>query len=659
MGPWTPRRVGPVIAAALRLCTRLIGTPPWCDLTSPRAYRDADPGAAVTEQQRSTSHHVPNRMEWVLTQQMPATADDRLLGGRYRLGEPLGRGGMGVVWAGRDELLGRDVAIKEVVPPLDLPIGDREMLRRRTLREARAAARISSPAAVTVYDVVEEDGRPWIVMERLTTHSLADVLQEEGPLSARRVAEVGLDVLDALEAAASVGVLHRDVKPANVMLLTNGRAVLTDFGIATVEGDATVTTTGLVVGSPAYMSPERARGERSTLASDLWSLGATLYAALEGHSPFERSGTLPTLSAVLHDPAPVLVHGGELGGVIDALLVKDPAERPSLGQVRAALQRIVAGEETRPLAPGAVTHESTHATPPPGPGDAPTTPTSGDSEPPVTAAPEAEESPPVLTTRALAATPDGDKQSAIESWLEGPEKGRPTTRRRRAWPVLLGLLMVGLLVTVALISRYDWRFPGATLTESERTGGSEPTAAVESRQPTEETAASPPPASTPDATVQAPDPAAPAADPLPAGFRLHTDPTGFTVAVPADWTRSTEGPRTYFREPDGGRFLLVDQTTEPKDDPLADWQAQEPSVASRLSGYERISMDRVDYRGWNTVDWEFTWDGRTAQIHVLNRNVRVSDSRAYALYWSTPEYQWADSRGIFDVVAQHFQPAPD
>jgi|SRR5215204_2185100 len=595
---------------------------------------------------------------------MPATADDRLLGGRYRLGEPLGSGGMGVVWAGRDELLGRDVAIKEVVPPLDLPIGDREMLRRRTLREARAAARISSPAAVTVYDVVEEDGRPWIVMERLTTRSLADVLQEEGPLSARRAAEVGLDVLDALEAAASVGVLHRDVKPANVMLLANGRAVLTDFGIATVEGDATVTTTGLVVGSPAYMSPERARGERSTLASDLWSLGATLYAALDGHSPFERSGTLPTLSAVLHDPAPVLAHGGALGDVIDALLVKDPAERPSLGRVRAALQRIVAGEETRPLAPGAVTHESTRATPPPGPGDAPTTPASGDSEPPVTAAPEVEEfaNPPALTTRALPATADGDKQSAIESWLEGPEEGRPTTRPRRAWPVLLGLLMVGLLVTVALISLNDWRSPGATLTESERTesertGGSEPTAAVESRQPTEDTAASPP-AST-DATVQAPVPAAPTADPVPAGFRLHTDPTGFTVAVPADWTRSTEGPRTYFREPDGGRFLLVDQTTEPKDDPLADWQAQEPSVASRLSGYERISMERVDYRGWNTVDWEFTWDGRTAQIHVLNRNVRVSDSRAYALYWSTPEHQWADSRGIFDVVAQHFQPAPD
>lgn len=641
-------------------------------LTSPHSCRDADAGAAVTEQQRSASHHVPNRVEWVLTRQMPATTDDRLLGGRYRLGEPLGRGGMGVVWAGRDEVLGREVAIKEVVPPLDLSVGDREMLRRRTLREARAAAQISSPAAVTVYDVVEEDGRPWIVMERLATRSLADVLQEDGPLSARRAAEVGLDVLDALDAAASVGVLHRDVKPANVMLRTTGRAVLTDFGIATVEGDATVTTTGLLVGSPAYMSPERARGERSTLASDLWSLGATLYAAVDGHSPFERSGTLPTLSAVLHDPAPVLVHGGELGDVIDALLVKEPAERPSLGQVRAALQRIVAREETRPLASGAVALEATHATPTPGSSDAPPAPTSGDSEPPVTTAPEAKEShsPPILTVRESPATPDGDKQSAIESWLEGPEEHGPTTRRRRAGPVLVGLLMVGLLVTVALISVYDWRSPGtgATRTESEGSGSSEPTAAVESRQPTVEAAASPPPAGTPGATAQAPDPAATSggiatpvapADDLPAGFRLHTDPTGFTVAVPADWTRSTEASRTYFREPGGGRFLLVDQTTEPKDDPLTDWQAQEPSVASRLSGYERISMDRVDYRGWNTVDWEFTWDGRIGQIHVLNRNVRVSDSRAYALYWSTPEHVWADSRGLFDVVARSFEPAPD
>lgn len=150
---------------------------------------------------------------------------------------------------------------------------------------------------------------------------------------------------------------------------------------------------------------------------------------------------------------------------------------------------------------------------------------------------------------------------------------------------------------------------------------------------------------------------APATQPLPAGFGLHTDPTGFAIAVPDGWTRSTDGPRTYFREPGGGRFLLVDQTTEPKDDALADWQAQEPAVASRLSGYERISLERVDYRGWDAADWEFTWDGRNGQIHVLNRNVRVNDERAYALYWSTPEAQWADSRGMFDVMARSFQPA--
>ena len=175
---------------------------------------------------------------------MPSATEDKLLGGRYRLGEPLGRGGMGMVWAGRDEALGRHVAINEVSLPVDLPADDREKLRRRTLREA-------SPAAVTVYDVVEEDGRPWLVMERLVARSLANVLREEGPLPASRVAEVGLDGLSALEAAASVGVLHRDVKPANVMLRSTGRAVLTDFGIATVEGDATVTTTGLLLGSPA------------------------------------------------------------------------------------------------------------------------------------------------------------------------------------------------------------------------------------------------------------------------------------------------------------------------------------------------------------------------------------------------------------------------
>jgi eukaryotic-like serine/threonine-protein kinase len=553
---------------------------------------------------------------------MPSATGNRLLGGRYRLGEPLGRGGMGVVWAGRDEALGREVAIKEVVPPLDLTPDDRETLRRRTLREARAAARISSSAAVSVYDVVEEDGRPWIVMERLAARSLADVLRDDGPLSARRTVEVGLDILDALQAAAAVGVLHRDVKPANVMLRPHGRAVLTDFGIATVEDDATVTTTGLLRGSPAYMSPERARGERSTLASDLWSLGATLYAALEGRPPFERSGTLPTLHAVLHDPAPSLVHRGDLGDVICSLLVKEPSGRPSLPEVRSALQRVLTRDEGQLLALGGT-----------------------------------------------ATTAGGGRQSAIASWLTGPAARTSAMPRRRDRRILSGLVVVGLLMTLGLIGLgafYDWPSPRTNLPQADADPGgrSEPTSA-ESPRPTADAAVNQPPVSPPansDQPSTAPTASksaasAPEAAPVPADFRLHSDPTGFTVAVPDGWARSTEGSRTYFKEPGGGRFLLVDQTTEPKDDPLADWQANEPSVASRLSGYERISLDRVEYRGWDTADWEFTWQGSRGQIHVLNRNVRVSDERAYALYWSTPEAQWADSRAMFDVIAQSFQSA--
>lgn len=524
---------------------------------------------------------------------VPATIGNRLLGGRYRLGESLGRGGMGVVWAGRDETLGRDVAIKEVIPPPDLSAEDRDVLRRRTLREARAAARISSPAAVSVYDVVEEDGRPWIVMQRLHARTLADVLRDHGPLSIRQAAHVGLDILDALQAAALVGVLHRDVKPANVMLSSTGCAVLTDFGIATVEGDATVTSTGVLRGSPAYMSPERARGEPATLASDLWSLGATLYAALRGSSPFERSGTLPTLNALLHDPVPSLDDAGELGPVIYSLLAKEPTQRPSLGEVRSVLQRIA-------------------ATPP--------------------------------------------EQTAIESWVEGPERTL-TMPRRRDRRVLSGLLVVGLLLAVGLTTLaadYVRPAPGKDVANPESL---RPSASASAQADQRGAAApTPTPTTTPRHTAS---PSDAEAVTLPAGFHLHTDRTGFRVAVPDGWTRSTEGPRTYFNEPGGGRYLLVDQTTEPKDDPLTDWQANEPVVANRLDGYERISLERVEYRGWDTADWEFTWQGSRGQIHVLNRNVRVSDARAYALYWSVPEPQWAESRDMFDVIAQSFWPAKD
>src|SRR5215218_1449490 len=229
-------------------------------------------------------------------------APTRTIGGRYRLDKSIGSGGMGTVWAGTDELLGREVAVKEVRFPPELGEKEQAELRERTMREARATARLSHPNVVTTYDVVEEDGRPYIVMELLPTRSLSTVLREDGPLPPHRVAKIGLEMLGALEISHQEGVVHRDVKPGNVLLTAEGRAVLTDFGIATMAGDPALTSTGVVLGSPSYMSPEQARGKRPGAVADLWSLGATLYSAVEGRPPFDADNALATLTAVISDP---------------------------------------------------------------------------------------------------------------------------------------------------------------------------------------------------------------------------------------------------------------------------------------------------------------------------------------------------------------------
>ncbi len=256
----------------------------------------------------------------------PPAEGVRTIGGRYRLLAQIGQGGMGVVWRAHDDLLGRTVAVKEVILP---QIGqlDRADLRRRTMREARAAARLSHPNAVTVHDVIEEDGQPWIVMQLLAAESLSDLIKDTGPLPPRRVAEIGLALLDALRAAHAAGILHRDVKPGNVLIGHDGRVVLTDFGIATLEGDPSLTSTGLLLGAPAYIAPERARGAASGAAADLWSLGATLYCAVEGRQPYDYETPMATLMAVAtEDPAPPRL-AGPLVPLLDGLLRRDPAQR--------------------------------------------------------------------------------------------------------------------------------------------------------------------------------------------------------------------------------------------------------------------------------------------------------------------------------------------
>ncbi|MFI7638774.1 serine/threonine-protein kinase [Nonomuraea sp. NPDC049400] len=264
-------------------------------------------------------------------------ADGRVVAGRYRLTDLLGRGGMGAVWRAHDEQLKREVAAKELDLPEQLDDAQRQAWIARLDREARAAARLKHPGIVTVHDrVTGDDGRPWIIMELVRGRSLQDLLTAEGSLPPRQVAQIGLQVLDALSTAHQAGITHRDVKPANI-LLEGDRVILTDFGIAAVEGDVTLTATGAVLGTPVYMSPEQVLGQKVTAVSDLWSLGATLYTAVEGHPPFQGASTGAIFVAIATgDPAPS-AHAGPLEPVLKALLHRDPSQRPTARHLHAQL----------------------------------------------------------------------------------------------------------------------------------------------------------------------------------------------------------------------------------------------------------------------------------------------------------------------------------
>ncbi|MFF8865466.1 serine/threonine-protein kinase [Streptomyces sp. NPDC015139] len=272
---------------------------------------------------------------------------ERVIADRYRLLSPLGEGGMGTVWRARDEALHREVAVKEVRAPAGLPASDVERMYARLEREAWAAARVANRNVVTVYDVAMEAGRPWIVMELVRGLSLADQLEAEGPMAPQRAAHIGAEVLSALRGAHAAGVLHRDVKPANVLLANDGRVVLTDFGIATVEGTSALTMTGEVIGSPEFLAPERALGRTPGPESDLWSLGVLLYAAVEGVTPFRQDTPLSTLRAVVDEELPPARRAGPLAPVIAGLLRKDPAGRLSAEQAERELRLVAAGGTSR------------------------------------------------------------------------------------------------------------------------------------------------------------------------------------------------------------------------------------------------------------------------------------------------------------------------
>ncbi len=506
----------------------------------------------------------------------------------------IGSGGMGRVWLARDEVLGRDVAVKEVTLPAELSPAESADAVQRTLREARAAAQLSHPNAVRVYDVLTSEGRPWIVMEYVRGRSLTEVVDADGPLDPRRAAAVGLGVLRALRAAHQAGVLHRDVKPGNVLLGEDGRVVLTDFGIATVAGDPGVTRTGVLLGSPAYLSPERLRGRPLGPASDLWSLGATLFTAVEGHAAFDRGSPVATMTAAATEDPPPARLAGPLEPAIAGLLRRDTGERLTAVAAEGMLAA-VAGD----LAAAVTTRV------------------------------------PDTDTDATAVMRAPHPRSAALGAGPAPVPATGARRRRAVWVAVA----VVVLVAAAGLGYAALARPHA------------PTRAAKAA-PSSRHASTPP-------TTQAPSPTGTG---IPAGFRLYRDRSGFALAIPANWRveyrtggASPVWPLVYFRDPNGSRYLMVDQTDHPRPDPVADWTAQEAQRRDGWADYHRLRIENVDYFE-KAADWEFTYTDNGQRMHAINRGVVTSRTQAYGLFWVAPDANWADSYALWQTFTRTFQP---
>jgi serine/threonine protein kinase len=529
------------------------------------------------------------------------TVQPTLVAGRYRLIEPAGSGGMGRVWLATDEVLGRRVAVKEVVAPDALGPDEVRDMGARALREARAAARLSHPNVVTVYDVVVSDTAPWIVMEYVPSRSLYQAVDEDGPMAPAAAARVGLAVLAALQAAHGVGVLHRDVKPGNVLMAGDGRVVLTDFGVATILGDPSVTRSGLVFGSPSYMAPERLQeNAKAGPSADLWSLGATLYFAVEGRAPYQRSGPLATVAALASEDPDPMTRAGALGPAISRLLRRDPSKRPSAPTVARMLRPVAYPRGRAAVAGRPVTLPATARVQPPTPSPPPS------SAPPVSAPPS------------------------------------PPAPRRPAWIVLA-------LAVAAVLTLVGWMLGRPA---SPPTSSSGPRATSTATAPPSGTATvgSSPPAPSPP----------PSALVLPAGWRWYSDRTGFRVAVPADWTVSRRGTIVYFSEPGGDRLLGIDQTDRPRPDPVADWSGKESYRVARgdFPSYRRIRLTEVDYFD-KAADWEFTYVRDGVRLHVNNRGFITSPTQAYGMWWSTRDSRWDRYLPDLRLIQRSFVPAPD
>ncbi|MFF8655253.1 serine/threonine-protein kinase [Streptomyces huasconensis] len=658
---------------------------------------------------------------------------ERLLAGRYRLGEVLGRGGMGTVWRAKDETLGRTVAVKELRFPSSIDEDEKRRLITRTLREAKAIARIRNTSAVTVYDVVDEDDRPWIVMELVEGKSLAEAIREDGVLTPRRAAEVGLAILDVLRSAHREGILHRDVKPSNVLIAEDGRVVLTDFGIAQVEGDPSITSTGMLVGAPSYISPERARGHKPGPAADLWSLGGLLYAAVEGVPPYDKGSAIATLTAVMTEDVDKPVNAGPLEPVIYGLLAKDPQQRLDDAGARALLMDVLRAPEAKAQAePEPV--EATKVVPlPPIPPQTRLTKKAGAGAAAAgasgsVAGRKGEEAADRLkgalrsvrkaagsVTGAGASTGAGAGVAAgagtgraagsgsVGSGAAGARSGAAVPSAPSAPPrvaprvppkasltdvvprrtlvivsVVAVLAVLGTVLAFALSNGEDGG-SGRDSKGGDKAASSGATAGGEGGKDTgkdagkETDGGSGPADDKEQGQGQGKDQGKddePGSDegkghdpsqddgkkPGDGAASTYEHDQGFKIGLPKGWKyQSTGRAGARFTGPDGQK-LLLGWTTTPKDNPVSDWKNQENYMVR--SQYDRIRIEKVDFRGWNTADWEFTYVEGGTKYRSVDRGFVVNGGLGYGMMYTAKADDWKseERRATWRTFTRTFEP---
>lgn len=537
----------------------------------------------------------------------------RLVAGRYRLVERIGRGGMGTVWRAEDELLGRQVAVKKLHPPQPhLHEDELATIFERTRREARAAARISHPNVIVVHDVVDDEGLPSIVMEYVPSMTLGEALKKHGALAPVEAARIGRGMVAALRAAHRAGVLHRDVKPGNVLLGGDGRVVLTDFGIAQASGTSTLTRTGELIGSIDFLSPERIKGQSPGPEADLWALGATLYQAVEGNSPFRRDTAIETAYAISEDPVLPAANAGPLEHVIAGLLAKDPRERMSAEEAERLLRLPAAETDTTRFERGGTA--STTVTPA----------GSGSARP-------------AEPARATAQVTVGHGAEPVPDASTTPPGGTPATaprpRRRARW-------VVAVLTAAAVAGG------GTAAFAYFRDDGSSPTASKKHTPPPETTTPSP----SPSTTAQPP--------PLPKNYRLVTEAAkGFAVPVPKGWRRTVADGEVNYIDPTGLVGLKFSVLDYAGPDHLAHFKSLETKVRDTLAGYHQERMQPTTVFGQNAAIWQFTFKGSKRDYRAIDLGFGKEGEREYAIYLSAPKSQWDEYKPVFDNAVAGFRPS--